>query len=202
MPTREDTLTTRKAAELMGVSVRTVQLWVESGVLRAWKTPGGHRRVARDSVVELMQIPETSSQKDSSANTCTAPGKPLTVLVVEDDDNLRRLYELTINNWQLPVDLHVCENGFAGLVEIGRLQPDLVITDLDMPNMDGFAMLRSLIKRPVEETGELLVVTGLTDEEITARGGIPDGITMHKKPVPFSDIRLRIENKLATINAA
>lgn len=38
--------TTREAAGLLGVSVGTVQLWVESGLLQAWKTSGGHRRVA------------------------------------------------------------------------------------------------------------------------------------------------------------
>ena len=200
MPTREDTLTTRKAAELLGVSVRTVQLWVENGVLRAWKTPGGHRRVARDSVTELMQIPQAISTEDSGNATFASspPEEPLTVLVVEDDDNLRRLYQLTLSSWQMPIDIHVCENGFVGLIEIGRLRPDLIITDLDMPNMDGFAMLQSLIARPAGETGELIVVSGLTDEEIAARGGIPDGVIRHNKPVPFGDIRMRIEAKLAT----
>ncbi|WP_434089560.1 MerR family transcriptional regulator [Neopusillimonas aromaticivorans] len=38
-------ISTREAADRLGVSVRTVQLWVESGVLDAWKTPGGHRRI-------------------------------------------------------------------------------------------------------------------------------------------------------------
>jgi excisionase family DNA binding protein len=42
--------TTREAATLLGVSVGTVQLWVENGLLQAWKTAGGHRRVMRDSI--------------------------------------------------------------------------------------------------------------------------------------------------------
>lgn len=41
---------TREAAEMLGVSLRTIQLWVDSGVLEAWKTAGGHRRVSLDSV--------------------------------------------------------------------------------------------------------------------------------------------------------
>lgn len=47
--------TTREAAQLLGVSVGTVQLWVERGVLEAWKTTGGHRRVLRDSVDKLLR---------------------------------------------------------------------------------------------------------------------------------------------------
>lgn len=45
-----DTFTTREAASRLGVSLRTVQLWTESGVLDAWKTPGGHPRVLNAAV--------------------------------------------------------------------------------------------------------------------------------------------------------
>ena len=39
--TNDDVLSTREAAEQLGVALRTVQLWVENGVLPAWKTAGG-----------------------------------------------------------------------------------------------------------------------------------------------------------------
>ncbi|MFY8043989.1 MAG: MerR family transcriptional regulator, partial [Rhodoferax sp.] len=46
-------MTTREVGEALGVAVRTVQLWVESGVLPAWRTAGGHRRIARAAVDKL-----------------------------------------------------------------------------------------------------------------------------------------------------
>jgi excisionase family DNA binding protein len=46
---RED-FTTLEVAHLLGVSVRSVQLMVDRGELEAWKTSGGHRRIARASV--------------------------------------------------------------------------------------------------------------------------------------------------------
>jgi len=52
-----DVLTTAKAAQLLGVSVRTAQLWVESGQLPSWKTPGGHRRIPRQAVLDLIDSP-------------------------------------------------------------------------------------------------------------------------------------------------
>jgi excisionase family DNA binding protein len=48
-------LTTSEAAQLLGVAVSTVQLWMESGALPAWKTPGGHRRVRLSTVLALRQ---------------------------------------------------------------------------------------------------------------------------------------------------
>lgn len=49
-----DVLTTSQAARLLGISVRTAQLWIEGGSLRSWKTPGGHRRVYRSDVMALI----------------------------------------------------------------------------------------------------------------------------------------------------
>lgn len=46
-------LTTREAAHLLGVAVSTAQIWMESGALPAWKTPGGHRRVRLSAVRRL-----------------------------------------------------------------------------------------------------------------------------------------------------
>lgn len=195
MPTRDDTLTTRQAAELLGVSVRTVQLWVESGVLVAWKTPGGHRRVARDSVMQLMRVPQDPAPEPESLDSSDT----FTVLIVEDDANLRRLYELTMAGWNLPIRVRICENGFEGLVEVGRLLPKVIITDLNMPNMDGFAMLRSLAQGA---TAELFVVSGLTDAEISARGGLPEGVTRFNKPVPFADLHSRIEANIGALATA
>lgn len=47
-------LTTREAARLLGVAVSTAQLWIESGTIASWKTPGGHRRVRSSSVLEVL----------------------------------------------------------------------------------------------------------------------------------------------------
>jgi len=48
-------LTTTEAAQLLGVAVSTAQQWMESGALPAWKTPGGHRRVHRSTVIHLLE---------------------------------------------------------------------------------------------------------------------------------------------------
>lgn len=48
-------LTTREAAALLGIAVSTAQQWIENGVLPAWKTPGGHRRVRLSAVSALLR---------------------------------------------------------------------------------------------------------------------------------------------------
>lgn len=51
----DPTVTTRDAAELLGVSVSTAQKWIEGGALPSWKTPGGHRRMRRSAVLALLE---------------------------------------------------------------------------------------------------------------------------------------------------
>jgi excisionase family DNA binding protein len=53
-------LTTREAAEILGVSVSTAQIWIESGAIASWKTPGGHRRVRLSAVRRLLEDQDTA----------------------------------------------------------------------------------------------------------------------------------------------
>jgi len=70
---------TIEAAKLLGVSVRTVQLWVENGSLEAWKTAGGHRRIVAKSVDDYIRANQTSAPDSSNK---------MRVLVVEDNPSL------------------------------------------------------------------------------------------------------------------
>jgi DNA-binding response OmpR family regulator len=64
-----------------------------------------------------------------------------------------------------------------------------------MPEMDGFAMLRRLKGASSPVRAEIIVVSGLTPEEIEAKGGLPPGIPVYPKPVPFIVLRTLIEHK-------
>jgi excisionase family DNA binding protein len=185
--------TTREAAEMLGVSLRTVQLWAESGLIEAWKTEGGHRRISRASVQRLLQggnyplpklaVPEQRFER-------------LKVLVVEDDSVLLKLYKTVIASWNLPIDLITAGNGVEGLIRVGRDTPDLMITDLSMPGMDGFELIRSLATSSFREGMEIVAVTGLDAAEVVARGGLPEGVRQFPKPVPFAELRAIVAGML------
>ncbi len=191
-----DVMSTREAAQVLGVALRTVQLWVESGVLPAWKTAGGHRRIAREAVSQLLQ------QRKEAISPSASPGSArFKLLVVEDEPDLLRLFKMVIESWGLPLELAVASNGFEALVRIGESHPDLLITDLNMPGMDGFRMLRSLrsFGRGLERL-EVVVVTALSGHDIDDRGGLPADVKVFTKPVPFSElerlVRLRVSQRV------
>jgi excisionase family DNA binding protein len=186
--------TTREAATLLGVSVGTVQLWVESGLLQAWKTSGGHRRVMRDSVEGLLHKKPGAA---IGARVVSVTGqRSLRVMVVEDDPSLLRLYETQLARWPLPMELTLMDNAISALLHMGRGGPDLLITDLHMPGMDGFAMLRVLNQSPEMAQTKMVVVSGLDADEVKARGGVPPGVEVLTKPIPFARL-LSIAQDLA-----
>lgn len=185
--------TTREAAEMLGVSLRTVQLWAESGLIEAWKTEGGHRRISRASVQRLLQggnypLPKLAAPEQRFER--------LKILVVEDDNVLLKLYKTVIASWNLPIDLITAGNGVEGLIRVGRDTPDLMITDLSMPGMDGFELIRSLATSSFREGMEIVAVTGLDAAEVVARGGLPEGVRQFPKPVPFAELRAIVAGML------
>ncbi len=175
--------TTREAAVLLGVAVSTIQLWVESGLLQAWKTKGGHRRVLRESVETLLR--KGPSPEHVPSRVATSTQRRLRVMVVEDDAALLRLYRTQMAFWPMAPEVTACDNAVAALLAIGRSPPDFLVTDLQMPGMDGFNMLRVLHQTPEVAHTTIAVVSGLDAAETALRGGIPPGIEILPKPVPF-----------------
>jgi excisionase family DNA binding protein len=180
--------TTRTAAQQLGVSLRTVQLWVDSGILQAWKTPGGHRRVTINSVKKLLQQSGTQVVHHTDRDR----DQGYVVLLIEDDADLLRFYQLTINSWGLPLNLVTAENGCEGLMRIGELQPDLIVTDLVMPGLDGFDMIHSLRANPLLSDTDVIVMTSMTQMEIDDRGGLPQDYSVLFKPVSFAQMRSQV----------
>lgn len=180
-PDQESYCTTREAAQMLHVSLRTVQLWVESGVLRAWKTDGGHRRLALSSIHEVL---EKRTGKPGPA----AADDNFHILVLEDEQDMVTLYRMTMESWQLPIRVSFVSSVFEALIVIGRGEPDLLITDLKMPEVDGFEIIRLLRKDEMLRTLDLVVVTALSTAEIEDRGGLPEGITIFTKPVAFDQL--------------
>jgi len=74
--TEDPVLTSAAAARLLGVAVSTTQLWLESGALPSWKTPGGHRRVRLSAVMKLLEDRARGRQPGARAQPPAPPAPP------------------------------------------------------------------------------------------------------------------------------
>jgi excisionase family DNA binding protein len=193
-----DFCSTKEAAAVLGVSHRTVQLWVESGTLQAWRTAGGHRRITLESVNRLVE-----GRRVAIAAHAPPPAAPVAsasstrrVLVVDDDPLMLRLYELEMAGWGMDLNVVKANNGFEALIRIGEERPDLLVSDLNMPGMDGFRMIRTLREDSGSAGMSMIVVSGLDRATIKAMG-LPADIPVFPKPVPFGELRAAVEHGLA-----
>ncbi len=183
--------TTREAAQLLGVSLRTAQLWVERGRLEAYKTAGGHRRISRRSVDDLLLTLRPAEVVRS-----------LSVLVVEDDASLQRLYRMRMERWPFPVKVAVAPNAFQGLVMVGEMRPDILICDLRLPGINGFQMIRALSALERYDNMSIVAVSGMSAEEIEAHGGLPPWVQRIGKPVDFGRLEALGRDRLELAAAA
>lgn len=190
-----DVLSTRDAAEQLGVALRTVQLWVEHGVLPAWKTAGGHRRISRVAVEKLLNE-RSAALQGAPGELAVPPPRPATaqprlkLLVVEDDPDEMHLMTRVIRSWGLPIDIATASNGFEALLKIGESCPDVLLTDLAMPGMDGFRMIGAL--QLVGKTYEqimIIVVTAMPADEIERCGPLPAQVQVFPKPVSYGALQ-------------
>lgn len=173
---------TTQAAKLLGVSLGTVQQMVEDGLLEAWKTSGGHRRILRESVLAHI------SRRGALPTAAKGEGL-IQVLIAEDEAIQQELYRRTMGNWDLPLRIEIVGSGIEGLVAVGRQAPDVLIVDLVLPGVDGFQMVHTLHANPALAQMDIIVISALEPEEIRARGGLPEDVTFYRKPIPFHELR-------------
>ena len=122
------------------------------------------------------------------------------VLLVEDDEPTRELYRCQFESWDLPVDCTWMPSALEALMDIASMRPDLLITDLSMPGVDGIEMLKALKRNLQLADLQIVVVSGVPAEAIAARGGLPPHAHLLQKPVNFDWLRGYM-SALVTVNA-
>jgi len=164
--------TTFEASRLLGVSLPTIVNWVKANRLKAHKTPGGHRRISRDDLLKFLQKYKMPVPKELGDEETVATR----VLVVDDDPDERELLRTVLESAGFEVQL--APSGFDAGLLVGTFRPNLVVLDLVMPGMDGFAALASLRARDETADTPVIACSGLADEE-TARKVEAAGFDAH-----------------------
>ncbi|CAM5790793.1 helix-turn-helix domain-containing protein [Rhizobacter fulvus] len=179
-PDARTSVSTTEAAALLGVSKPTVQRWVDRGHLKAWKTVGHHRRIELASVLAF--IAEKSTGEVTPMPRSAAP-RALTVLIVDDSPEDRALLRALAVRVLFGATVDEADDGFAALVAIGRQVPDVLITDIMMPHMDGLEMLRHVCALETGRPRVIVAVSNLAPARITELGGVPKDVLLLRKPV-------------------
>jgi len=158
-------LTTGEAADICGVRTNTIKSWIRKGDLKGVMLPGGHWRIPKQTFVHFLQawnipVPEPLLRGEA----------PARILAVDDDPQAHEFIRGAMEVAQYPTEVYTESDGYSGLIQIGRIQPQLLVLDIMMPGINGLEFIHRLKAQPeLSGTMRILVLTGAKDGRLLMR---------------------------------
>ncbi len=145
-------LSTSKVARLIGAGVISVVNWINQGQLKAGRTPGGHRRVTVEDLIEFLRRHNLPIPPELT------PSAPK-VLVVDDEPAVREWIRDEIKERHPDYEVKEAKDGFSAGELVGTWKPDVVILDLRMPGMDGLEVCSRIKARDDTRNTDVIAIT-------------------------------------------
>jgi twitching motility two-component system response regulator PilG len=109
------------------------------------------------------------------------------VLLVDDTRTLLSLIQVYLMGWQ--IEFVEAKDGTEGLARAREHRPDLVISDVRMPGMDGFELCAAIRADRVLHETPLVLLTSLADEASRKKGKLVGATAFLTKPVSVEELR-------------
>jgi excisionase family DNA binding protein len=146
---------TQRVARVLQVTPATVASWIDQGHLKGHRTPTGRRRVASADLAEFLQ-----AHGMAVPNELQSGRERQVVVVVEDDPGYLKALVRTIGRDAPDVEVVEATTGVDGLLEIGRVSPDLVVLDYALPDLNAVQVVERLLDTSKRLTAPVMIVTG------------------------------------------
>jgi len=143
---------TFQAADYCNSSDSSIKRYINSGKLKAYKTPGGHYRILKNDLLTFM--------KESNIPIPERMGIVRKKILIVYDEQVREGMAKYLRVNSRDYDVATAEDGFEAGIMITQFMPDIIILDLIMPRMDGFRVCKKIKSNPLTKNVKILVLTG------------------------------------------
>lgn len=150
-------LGTLRIARMCQVTPATVAHWIDQGYLKGHRTPTGHRRVDTEDLVAFLREHEMPVPPELENEI---PEVKDAIVVVEDDKHYGKLLLRALESSDIKADVTLAVTGMDGLIEIGRLNPAVVVLDYSLPDLNAAEVVERLLAPGRQLDAEVLIVTG------------------------------------------
>jgi CheY-like chemotaxis protein len=116
------------------------------------------------------------------------------ILIVDDDAWILKMVSTVLDKRGYTID--TAQDGAEALERVAEATPDLVISDVMMPRMDGWTLIRQLRARPETAFTPVIFLTALGSDEDRIRGFRLGADDYLPKPFRFEELDLRVQNAL------
>lgn len=124
--------------------------------------------------------------------------KPVSILLVEDDESAREIIGSVLTMVFPDVPFYSAGNGKTGLDLFHAHLPDIVITDISMPEMDGIQLLDNILERKPDI--RIIVITAHSEKQkIRAITATNIDIDLILKPVDFGTLIASINRFITAV---
>jgi DNA-binding NtrC family response regulator len=117
------------------------------------------------------------------------------ILLIDDDVKLTE--SIVLNVAEDRYDWHIANNGEDGLKLVESIQPDLVVSDIRMPNMDGITLLKKV--KELHPELPVVMITAYEDMETTIKAMQMGAFEYVRKPIDPDELELIIDRALETV---
>ena len=168
--------TTHDISRLLQVDPSTVSKWIDRGILLAFRTPGGHRRVRSGDLRSFLLAHEMPVPEELG-------GAIVRLLVVDDEkpvlDAMKRAFKPFANQ----LEVTTTTSGVEALLLVAEQKPHGMIIDLNMPDLDGFEVCRRMKAHKSLEAVKLITMTARHSNEVVEQSHKAGAIACLAKPV-------------------
>jgi excisionase family DNA binding protein len=184
-PQVKDTYSTHDVAKICCVTPTTVIRWIEDGLIPAFKTVGGHRRVRRDDLERVCR------ERGIPFNVPTG-NEAGRILVVDDEPVVLDLVADVVRGLSKKFEVEVARDAFDAGRLVSTFRPQLIFLDLMMPGVDGFEVCTRLKKDRATRDTEIVAITGYyTDANMQRILGAGAAACL-RKPLDVAEVRGRV----------
>jgi type II secretory ATPase GspE/PulE/Tfp pilus assembly ATPase PilB-like protein/CheY-like chemotaxis protein len=143
--------------------------------------------------------PRVNASQSSPAKDHLEPVAPVSterkkprILVVDDDDGIKVIVKKALKQLPVDVDVVTASDGQDALHQVGKKLPDMVITDVMMPRMDGFSLCENLRGDVRTAFIPIMMLTANADESARTRGYMIGTDDYMNKPFSVPDLNARV----------
>jgi two-component system chemotaxis response regulator CheY len=123
----------------------------------------------------------------------------LKVLVVDDQSSMRAVTRMALEKIGVRL-IHEAENGQLALAKAVAQPLDLIISDFNMPEMDGLGLLRAVRGHPVARKVPFILLTGRGDRELVVKAAQAGANNYLIKPFTAAILREKIEQVMGKLS--
>ncbi|MBE4747435.1 response regulator [Corallococcus praedator] len=173
--------TTHDISRLLQVDPSTVSKWIDRGILMAFRTPGGHRRVRSTDLRTFLVTHQMPVPEELGSST-------VRLLIVDDErqtlDAIKRAFKPYANQ----VEIQTTTSGVEALLLVSEQKPHGMLMDINMPDIDGIEVCKRIRARKQMEGVRLITMTSNHTPDVVEQSKQAGAVACLAKPLDVNAV--------------